>query len=505
VGFVSLKWRRAKSAEVASGKRIADLGRYINNPVGFCRDIFGIKPWKRQKEILNAFASHQWVCVKSGQKIGKSLSICILAIWFAVTRPNAQSVMTAPTFGQVRRILWREMRNIYPKIRHLIGGGKLSKDPSTPIEFSNGSVIYGVSTNEPENLQGISGENLAFFIDEAAGFADDLFEALLGNSAADAHIFAITNPTKTSGWFFNIFRQRMEDWHRISVSSEESPNIVASEAVNDNVVIVGGLAKWRWLQKMRRACGSNFRKHPLYQVRVLGQFPDVSALSIVSVIAVDKALAAWDVHGAFKSRERLVLGVDPARFGDDQFVIIGRRGNHTIPPVSHQKLDGAAGADQVLAYIRENAHIGEEQGAANMQRPLVNVDVIGWGASVYDHLKNVSWIDVQPINTAQTADDKEQWPNLRTQLWFNVDDFIEGGGTLPPDCPELEGDLLAPEYTFAGDGRRRAESKDKTKKRLGRSPDCGDAFVLCIYRGTHRHEGSTTNGGLAFVSPALTG
>jgi phage terminase large subunit len=51
---------------------------------------------------------------------------------------------------------------------------------------------------------------------------------------------------------------------------------------------------------------------------------------------------------------------------------------------------------------------------------------------------------------------------------------------LLPDDEELIADLSALRYTFDQSGRILLESKDDTRRRLGRSPDRADAFALAI-------------------------
>ncbi len=51
---------------------------------------------------------------------------------------------------------------------------------------------------------------------------------------------------------------------------------------------------------------------------------------------------------------------------------------------------------------------------------------------------------------------------------------------MPPD-EDLLGDLAAPTYTINRKGAIQIEEKEATKKRLGHSPDRGDAVMLSLY------------------------
>jgi hypothetical protein len=50
-----------------------------------------------------------------------------------------------------------------------------------------------------------------------------------------------------------------------------------------------------------------------------------------------------------------------------------------------------------------------------------------------------------------------------------------------PDNDELIEDLAAIKYSTNSRGQVAIEKKEDTKKRLGRSPDLGDCFVLGLY------------------------
>jgi len=54
------------------------------------------------------------------------------------------------------------------------------------------------------------------------------------------------------------------------------------------------------------------------------------------------------------------------------------------------------------------------------------------------------------------------------------------------DDPDLIGELTAPRYAMTASGKIQVEPKDKTKQRLGGSPDLADAFLLTFASPDHR-------------------
>jgi hypothetical protein len=67
---------------------------------------------------------------------------------------------------------------------------------------------------------------------------------------------------------------------------------------------------------------------------------------------------------------------------------------------------------------------------------------------------------------------------LRDWLYWNMRELLEAGEiALPPD-DHLTQDLVASKWTTTSAGKVLIESKDEVKKRLGRSPDVGEAVIM---------------------------
>ena len=86
------------------------LKSWIDDPVRFSIDCFGEEPDHLQRPIFEAVAEHDRIAVRSGNGPGKTWTAAKLGLWFFVTRPKSIVVTTAPTWQQVQRILWKEIR-----------------------------------------------------------------------------------------------------------------------------------------------------------------------------------------------------------------------------------------------------------------------------------------------------------------------------------------------------------------------------------------------------------
>jgi phage terminase large subunit len=473
----SANLRRAR-AELERRRR-ARL-RWFNDPVAYAREALGVEPWSRQIEILEAVAQHPRVAVRSGHKVGKSNSLSVIAHWWCDTRPDGWVVMSSSSGRQVKSILWEEFCKLYDRAKHRLGP-EPATDPGTGYRSTSGSRVQGFSTNKPERMAGFSGANLLFLLDEASGIPESIFEAIEGNRAGGARVVMYSNPTQTSGTFYNAFHSKREFWKTIHISSEDSPNI------RENRVVVPGLAMPDWLAEKLKEWGED---SPIFQVRVRGNFPSQGSNAVIGLALVTAAQERWleDEETIASGEERLfddsaplALGVDPARFGDDDSVIVPGRGKKVQELRAFTGLDGVQLAGRVVETIRERRRLGDPL-------PHVKVDSIGIGASCCDQLRYHKGPDGRPelvlveVNSAEAATD-ETCHRLRDQLWFGVRDWLKEGGALPND-DKLARDLVAPIYGFDPQARYLVEPKRDTKKRLGNSPDRADALALYVYSPT---------------------
>lgn len=452
------------------------IGEAINSrtkvdPATFALETLGIRPWERQVEILNAVVEHDRVAVRSGHKVGKSTTAAILALWFVTTYPRARVVLTSASSRQVRSILWKEIRRLYLGARKPLGG-RLSTDPNTGLQYPDGREIVGFSTDEPEKFTGISGENILFLPDEASGISEEIFDALEGNRAGGAKLVMFSNPTRTVGSFYEAFTTKRDFYHLHHVSSLESPNVAEGKRV------IPGLATLEWAEEKLLEHGEG---SPFYQVRVLGNFPPEGENTIIGLHLVE---AARSRHAETPEEGKLRLGLDVARFGDDESILQPLRGDLALPCVAERKQDGVQIAGRVMEWLERYRQ------RTGYTLPVdAKIDEIGVGASVVDHLKHSNrardlGVRVVPVNVATAAtsspSDGPAFAKLRDQIWFATRDWLAGSGAIPDD-PRLEAELVAATYGFDSQGRYKVESQEDIKKALGRSPDGANALGLAIY------------------------
>lgn len=164
------------------------------------------------------------------------------------------------------------------------------------------------------------------------------------------------------------------------------------------------------------------------------------------------------------------IGLDAAHMGDDKSVITARRGLLTLPQKELDKADGPAlaGAAEELAH---------ELVAAGGRIGVIAVELDGPGVSAFDQLKRGPFAAVVVgVHTGARLKDDRNY-NVKARLWRWGLEYLKAGGCSMPVDPELKSQLGSYRYGYK-DGVLLMESKKEYKKRLGKSPDKADSWIL---------------------------
>jgi hypothetical protein len=124
--------------------------------------------------------------------------------------------------------------------------------------------------------------------------------------------------------------------------------------------------------------------------------------------------------------------------------------------------------------------------AQRKDRAPVHVDVIGWGLSCANFL-TANDVQTVAVNFAsgskgKTQDGRLSFVNLRAEVIWRMREALDPTNphpiALPPE-PMLRGDLASYRWELRPGGIF-IMPKDDQKKRLGRSPDDGDACCMAL-------------------------
>ena len=172
----------------------------------------------------------------------------------------------------------------------------------------------------------------------------------------------------------------------------------------------------------------------------------------------------------------IVVGADIARFGDDATVFVKRQGLQVIDSRTFYKLDTQEVASRLADFARGGT---------------INIDDTGVGGGVTDRLRKMG-ANVNAINFGSNAQNRRKYPDIISEMWFNLADLLPTIGLR--NDPELLAELASRQFRYTADERRKVESKEEYKKRTGRhSPDRADATILCFYNPERNFNPSPVN------------
>lgn len=477
--------RRTAQRELPDLVGAGSFDQYQLNPGGFFRDVLGIPTypdeypghdamyiWPHQLDFSEAVAHvGKWkdhpvtdrVAIATCHSAGKDFSTATVATWFLNAFTPSIVISTAPTKRQVQYVLWGEIHRLHRESKQTLPGRLNLME--WKINEKHYALGFTSEETDPERFAGFHAPHILFIVDEASGVHESIYEAIEGNLASgDARLLAIGNPLQSSGQFYRAFHEEKPQWKTIQLSYEQTPNF-GPKGVQARYFILP-----QWVEQRRKAWGED---SALWQVRVLGQFPTEGTDTLIPLVLVEQA--------RLRDRDRQVIheiemGVDIARFGDDETCVVVRQGKAVNHIEAWSKRDLMATAHRIKKLIIDH----------RVRR--VRIDVIGMGGGPYDRLKEMqdagelsATIEIIPINVAEKSTDDEKFKIQRDELWFGLAQrFRDGDVDELPDDPVLQSQLTSVKYDFNARGQLEVESKEQMKKRGLSSPDRADALVLAF-------------------------
>lgn len=455
------------------------LARYARDPYKFVmyaypwgvkgtrlEDETGPDTWQKQilKDIGHAI-THGWVfnkgkridctsgiyiAVSSGHGVGKSALMAMIDDWWMSTKPHCQVVTTANTKDQLTTKTWRE-KSKWHKL--LINRSwfewtatrfKCLADPETWF-----SAAIPWSDRKPESFAGTHEKYVLVKYDEASAIPDIIWETTEGAFTDSNGIkiwIVFGNPTQNTGRFAQCFKKERDRWIKYNIDSRTSNR-------TDKKLIE------RWIQLYGE--DSDF-----VRIRVKGEFPRSGSKQFIGNDLVDDS-AGKVIHPSSYHNAPKILGVDIARYGDDNTVFIRRQGKAAYGIKRFSKLNTQSCAGMIAQEVKE------------WQPDQVFLDMGNTGAAVYDLItgwgKHYEKL-VTGVWFGSKADDEATYFNKRVEMWGRMRDWLPGAGI--PDDEELKDDLIGPEYGFSSREQFQLESKKDMKARGLASPDIADALAL---------------------------
>lgn len=486
--------------------------KFPKSPKLFLENILRVKTLEiYQIEALEKIAKHQRIAIAACHDLGKSFLLAHVVLWYLSCFPKSKIITTAPTYNQVKNILWSEIRAAYGKSFIKLGGQmnltewKLDDDWFALGFSPQNELTGGEGQGTASSFQGFHAHGgLLLIFDEATGVKPNIWtmaEGLL--TQANVKFVAIGNPTSRASNFYRCFSSPM--WAKIYLSCFDSPNLKANGidtldklkseidllrtlSQEDALARVAGykivkpyLLSTAWVVQKAMEWGID---HPLTQSKILGAFPEEGENVLITLGTVEEAQLR--VYYPTQS-DRKTIGVDVARFGIDKTVITGLHGFKFQGRKTLAKRDIVQVTGEVLNFYKE------------FPADVIVVDGTGLGSGVVDNLREAqrskiidSRVEIRDVQFGAAIEcnkpacehkecDKARYYNLKARMFGLLGQDLKDGLTLPDDDVFLD-ELPTILYSYDSKGRMIIESKDEYKKRTGRaSPDVADSLALANF------------------------
>lgn len=416
----------------------------------------------------------------TGRGTGKSALVSWLTDWMMTTRVGSSTIITANTEPQLKTKTFAEISKWTRMLinSHWFEMSTLAVKPAEWFRLALAEQLQIDSTYyyaqgllwSEENPDAFAGAHnmygLLLLFDEASGIPKNIFDVSEGfftDLTLDRYWWAFSNPRRNIGGFYDAFHANKRYWRLRQLDSRTVEGIDRGRL--DAIVEQHGV------------------ESDVARVEVLGQFPEQGVCQFISNRLVqDAQLRALPEQADVWAP--LIMGVDVARFGNDDSVFRFRRGRdaRSIPLARLRSMDNMAVANKAAHLI-------------DLYQPdAVCIDA-GQGTGVIDRLREMKYKQIHEVWFGSDAEEKE-WANKRTEMYARLREWLKGG-CIDTD-PRLFTDLTVHEYYYYGKAKDQImlRNKEEIKDLIGRSPDDGDALALTFAVNVARKDRHAMRGGV---------
>lgn len=471
---------------------------YGSSMIEFIERDLGANLWDKQREIVQSVEDNELTAVASCRSIGKSFIAARIAIAWLHTHTRSVVITTAPTYRQVRHVLWREIRSAYDHSPTDLMGRPLTDR----LEISADWYAMGFSaesTAAADQWAGFHAENILIIVDEAASVSERVFEGLDSMLASgNAHMLTIGNPTSSSGRYHESFHGARTYWNTIKVSADDTPNFHMGRKYDDGNTVEFHvpddlprpyLLKPGWVNQQIAQKGM---ASPFVQSNIFAEFPLQGTNKLIALNWIETAQhrSTYDdtpadplidmPDGIVPVYRPWIIGMDVARFGDDENVVTVRHGQEVVGMYEWTGLDLMQSVGKLRNVMSLYDHIERWDD--------IRIDTIGLGAGIADRMREFGY-HVTDISVSVQASDPDVWPSFRHEAWWQLRERFREGRIFAKQLKtgqsaitnKAVGQLSDVEYGFKSKYTGYIiEDKDEMKKRSGTSPDHAESLMIAF-------------------------
>lgn len=462
---------------------------YQTDPVAWIVDHLGVKENTLRWSLNPGYDGHKWdgteepmlaiiqglvdwknVAVEAATSTQKTFLAACLLLWFLHCWEFAIVVTLAPKADQLKLQLWKEVRKLWPRFKAYAPMAELmmnmqlrmrkQRDDWAAVGFPVGVEAGAEAATK---AQGFHAEHMLVITEETPGISGAILAAIENTLTAPHNLqLSLGNPNHELDELHKLTQD--PNFIHVRISSKDHPNVVTGD---DS--LVPGAASRVSNEKRLKKYGPD---HPLYLSRVRGVCPSEKQMGLFRLSWINDAVdRGTDLVDELRSEGPPALGVDVANSKDgDQASICRGHGALFMGVDSFPCPDSNELGAKVVAMAK----------ADGVKKSKIGVDGVGVGAGTVNEMKRLEYrpVNLQGGAAAVPLDQEEEFLNLRSQMYWQArEDLREGEVGWAVYDEELVADLMTPKFEIMGKNKIKVESKKEIKKRLGRSPDKGDAYV----------------------------
>lgn len=414
------------------------------------------RPRAAQRQIHPQLETHRFCVLVTHRQLGKTVCAVnhLLKQALQNTLPHPRYFYLAPFLKQAKMIAWDYLKRFSAPLP-----GVTANEAELCLRLPNGARIWVCGADNPDALRGTYADGVV--LDEYAQIKPDVFTEIIRPMLLSREGWAVFMGTpKGQNAFFELF-------NRAQKAAQSEPGVwwVGVFRADESGVISSGE-----LERLRKETPDN-----IFRQEYLCDFTASAENILIPIDGVVQACARHYSPAELRFAPK-IMGVDPARFGNDRSVIFMRQGLQAFSPLVFRHVDNMTLAERVARQME------------SFRPDAVFVDA-GCGGGVIDRLRQLGF-SVTEIPFGSAPSRPAQYANKRAEMWGEMAAWIKAGGALP-DCGELKADLCQVCYDFDAAGRLRLEPKEKIKERCGKSPDTADALALTFAAPVRGRAGAT--------------
>ena len=406
---------------------------------------------------MHSVRDNQRTTVRSSNGVGKDWTASEIVLWWLYTRYPSIVITTAPTNRQVEDVLWGEIRKKHQSAKIKLEGKLLQ----TKLTLGEKWYATGFSTDQEAQFQGFHEENILIIFSEAQGIPQMIWDAAEGcMTSKGSRMLVIGNPIGIGTTFHKTFSS--EIWKKIHISAYDSPNVASGK------LLIPSLVTREWVDEREKEWG---RDNPLFQARVLGDFPTESDDTLISLNWIERATNKKIEIGTSKK----TLGCDLARYGTNETVASEFDGYRVSLPIIRLGSSLVDSAGAVMSHLRAN-----EVERFRQHEVEIFADDIGVGGGFVDILQREGF-KIRGICCNAVSTDPEKFFDLRAEMYWELRERFRMDTICIPADDKLKSQLACLKYEYTTRGQIKLVSKEKLKKEGMESPDRADAVAMAVW------------------------